>query len=82
MKKAQFDLNMAVSVEMNKLRLYRWINRYFSRYLSRWTRVTMPAGSRRYRMAQRANGKRLDQDRQFRFNAFRAPTRNPYRKEK
>lgn len=71
MKKAQFDLNMALSVQMNILRLRRWINRH----LSKQVRPRVPSGSARFRMAYRANLKRLNQDRQFRFNAFRNPVR-------
>jgi hypothetical protein len=71
MKKVQFDLNMALSVELNILRLRRWINRH----LSRNAKPRRKAGDRRYSMAYRANGKRWDQVRLFRWNAFRNPAR-------
>lgn len=71
MKSAQFQLNLALSVELNILRLHGWINQH----LARRTRPRFKSGDSRYRMAYRANLHRLSQDRLFRFNAFRRPGR-------
>jgi hypothetical protein len=70
-KKAQIELNMALPVELNILRLHRWINRH----LSRRVRPRFKSGDSRYRMAYRANTRRWSQDRLFRWNAFRNPVR-------
>lgn len=69
MKQAQIGLNLSISVEMNVLRLRRWINRH----LSRKVRPRFKSGDRRYNMAYRANARRYAQDRLFKFNAFRNP---------
>lgn len=69
MKKTCFDLNMALSVKLNIIRLYRWINQH----LSKSQRLKVKSGDRRYRMAFAANTRRMAQDRRFKFNGFRNP---------
>lgn len=69
MKVAQITLNMALSESMNLLRLHRWINQHLAPGASR------KSGERRYRMAYRANGQHLEQNRLIRFNGFRNPRR-------
>jgi hypothetical protein len=71
MRKADFTLNMSVSVEMNILRLHRWINRV----LASDVKPRIASGSSRLRMAYRANAKRAEANPMFPFN----PTRNPRR---
>lgn len=69
MKKARFDLNMSLPVSLNITRLHRWINQH----LRKRQRITVKSGDSRYRMAYAANGRRMAQDRLFRFNGFRNP---------
>ena len=69
MKEAQFQLNMALSVELNILRLHWWINQH----LAKRRRSRVKSGDSRYRMAYRANARRLRQGRLLPFNAFRRP---------
>lgn len=71
MKRAQFELNPALPVSLNIVRLHRWINRH----LVKRARPRFKSGDARYRMAYRANARRMAQDRTFRFNAFRNPAR-------
>lgn len=71
MRKAQIEMNLSVSLEMNILRLYRWINRHYARQRG----AGIMAGDRRGDMAHRANVRRYAQDRQFKVNAFRNPMR-------
>ena len=71
MKHAQFELNAALSVSLNIVRLHRWINRRLSLRVLPHRR----SGDSRYRMAFRANLRRMEQARRFRFNAFRSPIR-------
>ncbi len=68
--------NFSLSPSLNRLRIYRRIHSVARR---------SAAGSLRYRMAWRANGRRYDQPRLFRVNAFRNPmgrghgARGPFR---
>ena len=67
MKKPQMQINLALPVSLNILRVHRYINTRLGRAGDRHGK----SGDRRYRMAYRANGKRMEQDRLFRFNPFR-----------
>ena len=71
MKTPQFELNMAVAMSLNILRLHRIINRRLARRIA----IRVPSGSRRMRMAYSANARRYDQQRLFNRNGFRNPRR-------
>ena len=72
MKKPQMQLNLALPISLNILRVHRYINTRLGCARDR----NLKSGDRRNCMAFQANAKRMDQDRLFRFNAFRNPRRS------